>query len=79
MKNAKNNGIYTLIAKNDFGSDEKTVKADFMVGSAAVSGELVISHSDCELLYIRSFCLGQLFNYMTFCHTITIVKLTQLF
>lgn len=39
MKNAKNNGIYTLIAKNDFGLDKKTVKADFMVGSAAVSGE----------------------------------------
>ncbi|XP_061168828.1 NT-3 growth factor receptor-like [Saccostrea echinata] len=37
MKNAKYNGIYTLIARNEFGTAEKSVKADFMVGSA-VSG-----------------------------------------
>ena len=41
MKNAKNNGIYTLIAKNEFGADERTVKADFMVGSAALSGRFM--------------------------------------
>ncbi|XP_048733945.1 NT-3 growth factor receptor-like isoform X2 [Ostrea edulis] len=34
MKNAKNNGIYTLIARNEFGNAEQTVAADFMLGSA---------------------------------------------
>lgn len=39
MKNVKNNGIYILIVKNDFGLDDKMVKVDFMVGLVVVSGE----------------------------------------
>jgi hypothetical protein len=41
MKNAKNDGIYTLIARNEFGTAEQTVAADFMLGSAIVNGKRI--------------------------------------